>query len=244
MSLCRFISNNNKKDYYLGEFNGEKETLEGWGKVVININNSRYVYEGKFANGLVEGFGKLEITKRKTKKELRKEKKLALINAKRPGQTQIPGLSSQSSSSSLLSHSADLISTTKYEGYFRNGFYYGKGKRESQNGDYFIGEWKNGKMNGMGIMYIKESDNKFKGVWKNDKFENPKEFEDNELLFVEEIMPPQIKSDFEAFSGFNSGTINRNDNNNSNNSNISNSSSSSSESGDGNGTLVTQENRI
>ena len=38
-----------------------------------------------------------------------------------------------------------------------------------ENGDKYVGDWKNNKMHGLGTYYYKESDNKYVGDWKNNK---------------------------------------------------------------------------
>ena len=57
-----------------------------------------------------------------------------------------------------------------YEGDFVNDKYEGKGKGIWENGEYYIGQWKNGLRNGKGTLYNKNGDIIQKGNWINDKF--------------------------------------------------------------------------
>ena len=47
----------------------------------------------------------------------------------------------------------------------------GYGKFIYENGDYYIGEFKNGLRNGKGILYCKNGKIKHEGDWINDKYE-------------------------------------------------------------------------
>ena len=58
----------------------------------------------------------------------------------------------------------------KYIGEFKNDKFEGKGLLISINGDYFIGNWKNGVMDGKGIFYSNEKKFKYEGNFADNKF--------------------------------------------------------------------------
>ena len=61
--------------------------------------------------------------------------------------------------------------TIMYEGGLINGKFEGNGKYVYVDGDYFIGEFKNGEKNGKGIMYNKNNNIIYDGYYANDKKE-------------------------------------------------------------------------
>lgn len=70
--------------------------------------------------------------------------------------------------------------TDSYEGWFVNGYPEGKGMYTWKDGHYFVGQFKKGKLNGMGDMYYESAsgnDSVITGFWEKDKYkglyENP-----------------------------------------------------------------------
>lgn len=60
-----------------------------------------------------------------------------------------------------------------YDGNFKNGYPDGKGKYTWQNGNYYEGDLKKGRLEGEGTMHYKSSsgpDSVVRGFWKNDKY--------------------------------------------------------------------------
>ena len=57
----------------------------------------------------------------------------------------------------------------KYEGDFINDKYEGNGKYIYENGEYYIGEFKNGLKHGKGIEYYKNGNIKYDGYFINGK---------------------------------------------------------------------------
>ncbi|MEZ4884880.1 MAG: hypothetical protein R3E32_09160 [Chitinophagales bacterium] len=67
------------------------------------------------------------------------------------------------------------VGLDQYEGDFKKGLPHGKGTYTWSNGDYYIGNWKNGERNGVGMMRIAgeattEKPKDREGIWKNGKF--------------------------------------------------------------------------
>lgn len=70
-----------------------------------------------------------------------------------------------------LAHGNGIASgVDAYQGKFKKGYPWGNGKYVWGNGDYYEGRWKEGKRNGKGFLYTKQSDTKLKGIWKDDEF--------------------------------------------------------------------------
>ena len=63
-----------------------------------------------------------------------------------------------------------IIQNIKFEGDFINGKFEGNGKYIWENGEYYIGQWKNGLFHGKGIEYYSNGNIKNEGNWINDKF--------------------------------------------------------------------------
>ena len=63
-----------------------------------------------------------------------------------------------------------------YEGDFVNNKPEGNGKDIYQNGDYYIGQFKNGLRNGIGTMYYSNGNIMYEGDLVNDKFEGNGKF--------------------------------------------------------------------
>lgn len=63
-----------------------------------------------------------------------------------------------------------------YKGKFKQGYPSGKGTYVWANGDKYTGDWKEGKRNGEGSLYLKtlEGDSIVNGLWENDKYLGPK----------------------------------------------------------------------
>ena len=61
-----------------------------------------------------------------------------------------------------------------YEGSFKKGLPHGDGKYTWENGDYFVGSWKNGKKNGKGRLVTAENKLPILGIWKDDKLTDKK----------------------------------------------------------------------
>ena len=59
----------------------------------------------------------------------------------------------------------------KYEGSWVDKKAEGNGIFFYENGDYYIGEFKNGEMNGKGKLYFKNGNIKFEGNFLNNKYE-------------------------------------------------------------------------
>ena len=59
----------------------------------------------------------------------------------------------------------------KYEGDFVNGKIEGEGKYFSENGEYYIGQWSNGRQHGKGKMYYKNGNIRYEGDFINGKIE-------------------------------------------------------------------------
>ena len=57
----------------------------------------------------------------------------------------------------------------KYEGEYVNDKFEGNGKYTYGNGEYYVGEWKNGLRNGKGKFY-KNGNIRYEGDFANDKF--------------------------------------------------------------------------
>ena len=58
----------------------------------------------------------------------------------------------------------------KYEGNFQDDYYDGDGKFYYENGDFYIGQFKNGKKEGNGIIFDSKNNIKKEGIFQNDKF--------------------------------------------------------------------------
>ena len=63
------------------------------------------------------------------------------------------------------------IGSIKYEGDVFNDKFEGKGKYIYEDGNYYIGEWLNGKKHGKGIEYYKNGSIKYEGIFVNDESE-------------------------------------------------------------------------
>ena len=58
-----------------------------------------------------------------------------------------------------------------------NGKYEGNGKFYCEDGEYYIGQWKNGLKHGKGIYYYKNGNIKYEGIFVNNEFrQNMKNF--------------------------------------------------------------------
>ena len=55
----------------------------------------------------------------------------------------------------------------KYEGDFVNGNYEGNGKYYNENGEYYIGQFKNSIRQGKGVIYTKDGNVKYDGEFIN-----------------------------------------------------------------------------
>ena len=58
-----------------------------------------------------------------------------------------------------------------YEGDFINDKYEGNGKYNWEDGEYYIGQWKNGKRYGKGKLYYKNGSIKYEGDWLDNKMQ-------------------------------------------------------------------------
>ena len=56
-----------------------------------------------------------------------------------------------------------------YEGDLLDNICHGKGKYIFENGDYYIGQFKNGLRDGEGIQYYNNKKIQYEGIWKEDK---------------------------------------------------------------------------
>ena len=66
-----------------------------------------------------------------------------------------------------------------------NDKYEGNGKGIWENGEYYIGQWKNGLRNGKGTYYYSNGNIKYDGDWINDKYEgNGKEIYENGEYYI------------------------------------------------------------
>ena len=59
----------------------------------------------------------------------------------------------------------------EYEGDFIDGKYEGNGTHYNEDGEYYIGQWKNGLVHGKGIVYYKNGKIKYEGELLNGKRE-------------------------------------------------------------------------
>ena len=64
-----------------------------------------------------------------------------------------------------------IYNNDQYEGDLVSDKYEGKGKYSYDDGQYYIGEWKNGLRNGKGVQYYKNGDIEYEGDFVNDKYE-------------------------------------------------------------------------
>ena len=63
------------------------------------------------------------------------------------------------------------VNSVIYEGEFINGKYEGIGKYYYDDGNYYIGQWKNSLRNGEGVLYIQDGRVIYEGEFFDDKFE-------------------------------------------------------------------------
>ena len=76
----------------------------------------------------------------------------------------------------------------KYEGDYINDGYEGNGKYIGENGECYIGQWKNGLKHGKGTIYYSNGKIKYEGDYINDKYEgNGKYIYDNDEYYIGEF---------------------------------------------------------
>ena len=73
----------------------------------------------------------------------------------------------------------------KYEGNWKNGIWFGKGKYSFNDGSGYNGEWKNGVESGLGILTYPNGD-KYEGEFKNGKMLNGKMYKKNGDIHIQD----------------------------------------------------------
>jgi len=113
------------------------------GKATATYSNGE-IYEGLFANGLREGFGKYSYTS---------------------------GDVYEGNFKQNLKHGIGKMTYHEgigtYHGYFESGKRHGEGVFIYKNGDVYSGWWKDGKKEGRGTYVLRESGMKLEGQWSN-----------------------------------------------------------------------------
>ena len=87
-----------------------------------------------------------------------------------------------------------------YIGQFKNGKYNGKGLVFMDDGFKYYGEWKNSMKNGVGIQYQPEDNNLYKGVFKDNKFVKViKELKSYKWRYDEPLNIIKFRNEFKDF---------------------------------------------
>ena len=128
---------------------------------LTSLNQYEFIYS-KDVSGIpgspifLEGKLLLGINKKKGKKE-----------NKFSGNTLIPIIDSLKVN---LEFEKSIIGKDSYQGFSKNRKFEGYGKYIYENGNYYIGQWKNDLRHGKGTMFNSSGNIEQNGNWNNDKF--------------------------------------------------------------------------
>ena len=139
------------EEYYIGQFLEGKR--HGNGKLFYKDKNIKY--EGEFKNDNLDGKGKYYYKNGESYDG-------QWLNGKKHGK----GIYY------YKNNKDDRYLKKKYEGDFINDLFEGQGRYNYENGEYYIGQWKNGNREGEGTEFFENGTIKRKGIFINDKYSN------------------------------------------------------------------------